>query len=221
MGCYIDAGTRSLGVTAYTKNATNTPAGCAATCSAKGYRYSGVEYGNECYCDNFLQFNAATQGPGQSGCTIACSGDSKQLCGGSSRIQIFKDANWQQKFFTVTGNGRWRFADCYVDTVSPRLLNVTMSPLNQTVEGCLGACSAKNLPLCGMEYGGECYGAYVLPSTASKAPSSGATNPLARGCNKPCNANSTIACGGASRLNVYTFNSTLAPLFPSQLDYIS
>ncbi|GAC95998.1 hypothetical protein PHSY_003576 [Pseudozyma hubeiensis SY62] len=158
---------------------------------------------------------------GQSGCNMACSGDSKQMCGGSNRINIAQDTQWKQSFFTVNKAALWRFADCYVDSTQSRVLNVTLTPLNATVEGCLGACNAKNLTLCGVEYGGECYGAWQLPSTAQIAPSTGQTNSLGRGCNKPCNGNSTIACGGSSRLNLYTLNATLPFVRPSQLDYLS
>ncbi|KAJ1025960.1 hypothetical protein NDA16_002585 [Ustilago loliicola] len=218
LGCYLDeVNARSLSYTAYQNNKTNTVDGCSATCRSKGYRFSGTEYGGECYCDNFLLNNAYSSGPGATGCTYLCSGNSSQVCGGSGRINIVQDTTWKQQLFTVNQSGKWTFNDCYADSSSARVLNVTLYQNNyqSTVETCLFACAAKNLTVCGVQYGNECYGSVALPSTSAKAPAQGANDPLERGCSFKCAGNSTQACGGSSRMNVFTFNPKAASISPS------
>jgi hypothetical protein len=58
---------------------------CRSTCRSQGYIYSGVESGNECYCDNKLVSNGVIA----IGCTMPCPGNSAQLCGGSDRINVY------------------------------------------------------------------------------------------------------------------------------------
>lgn len=48
--CAVDDGSRVLANAQVTQLANNSPAVCAAHCAAGGYRYAGVEYGNECQC---------------------------------------------------------------------------------------------------------------------------------------------------------------------------
>ncbi|KAN0063950.1 hypothetical protein ACQY0O_003556 [Thecaphora frezii] len=218
-GCFIDdSGARSLSVTAYQGNNTNSVAGCALTCRARGFRYSGVEYGSECYCDNFVLNKAASGGAGAMGCSYVCPGDKTSMCGGSGRINISKDSQWQQKLFTVKQVSQWQFSDCYVDSTGARVLNVALTPQKRTVESCLEACAASNLATCGVEYGGECFGrAGELGAGATVAPSAGADDPMARGCNMPCGDNSTIACGGANRISVYRLDKTVTSQVPSVL----
>jgi hypothetical protein len=140
---------------------------------------------------------------------MACTGDSSQSCGGPNRLNIVQDSNWQQTFFTVQSKGKWRYQDCVTDTVSPRTLNVTLSGgSSNTVASCLANCEAKNLKYCGMEYSGECYGAFVLPSTLTSATSTGSSDPIARGCNMACSGNSTQACGGSALITLYSFDSS-------------
>lgn len=218
LGCYLDSvNTRSLGYTAYQNNKTSTVDGCSSTCRAKGYRFSGTEYGGECYCDNFLLNNAYGSGPGAMGCTYLCSGNSSQVCGGSGRINIVRDTTWKQKLFTVKQSGKWTFNDCYADSTQARILNVTLYQNNakSTVETCLSACAAQNLTVCGVQYGSECYGSVVMPSSSTKAAAQGANDPLERGCSFSCAGNSTQACGGSSRMNVFTFDPTAVSISPS------
>lgn len=223
LGCYQDAGGRSLSVQAFS-NSSNTPTFCAAQCRKLGYRYAGVEYGSECWCDNFISNAGASAGSGQTGCSMACAGDKTQTCGGGNRMQIYKDANWQQKLYTIQAYNKWNFTDCLVDKGSPRTLNVTLIASNtQTVESCLQQCQAKNLAYCGVEYGLECYGGNLTATslTTLSAPSQGSSDPLARGCNMPCKGNTTEACGGPSRVLVYQFNANGTSISPAAVQQIS
>lgn len=44
---------------------------CATFCSSKNYRYSGTEFGNECYCGNTFELDSKLEA---TGCNMTCSG---------------------------------------------------------------------------------------------------------------------------------------------------
>jgi len=44
---------------------------CLDTCSALNFKFAGLEYGGECWCDNYI---SAGNGPATSGCNMACNG---------------------------------------------------------------------------------------------------------------------------------------------------
>lgn len=86
LGCQSDgAGSARLFQDGFSINTgLNTPTYCMNLCSSKGYKYSGVQYSYQCFCSNTLQqLKPAT------GCTYACSGDSKQVCGANYRMNVY------------------------------------------------------------------------------------------------------------------------------------
>lgn len=97
-GCYTEGnGARALGGNAQYQGATApssaiapssmTVEACAGYCAANGYPYMGVENTNECYCNGAGVINGAVLG---TGCTMSCLGSPFELCGGSSRIDVYK-----------------------------------------------------------------------------------------------------------------------------------
>ncbi|KAK0111496.1 hypothetical protein ONS95_001851 [Cadophora gregata] len=60
-----------------------TPAACKTACV--GFVYYGVEYGSECWCGN--SFPSSTVVSTQ--CTMQCSGDAAQTCGGSWALNMY------------------------------------------------------------------------------------------------------------------------------------
>ncbi|KAF1827885.1 WSC-domain-containing protein [Dissoconium aciculare CBS 342.82] len=209
LGCFIDNGSggRVLPIANGTSS-TNTPAQCASRCRGLGYRFSGTEYSNECYCGNVQP----TTNTASSQCNMACAGDNTQFCGAGNRINIVQDLNWVQTFFARPSFQTWNLMACYVDSASARTLpnainlGATGGPNNATIANCLSACAAAGYTYCGEEYYAECYGSNTAPSASSVAP--GSSDPLAAGCSFPCRGNSTEACGGANRVLVYVNNGT-------------
>ncbi|KAK3940061.1 glyoxal oxidase-like protein [Diplogelasinospora grovesii] len=59
---------------------------CTAGCLAAGYILAGVEYGGECYCGNTIANGGA---PATSGCNMVCNGNSSEICGGPSRLNVY------------------------------------------------------------------------------------------------------------------------------------
>ncbi|KAI1827931.1 heme peroxidase [Xylaria intraflava] len=58
---------------------------CAAFCS--GFKYFGTEYGDECYCGN--AFSEGSVAAASSDCSMACSGNAKELCGAGNRLSVY------------------------------------------------------------------------------------------------------------------------------------
>eukprot|EP00118_Oscarella_pearsei_P013888 m.115146 g.115146 ORF g.115146 m.115146 type:complete len:2509 (+) comp37534_c0_seq1:25-7551(+) len=90
LGCYQDTvSNRHLKFQTATSLADRdkmTPDYCRQQCYAKGYKYYGVEYAYECFCDN----NYGKQGlMGNLDCNSQCLGDKSQMCGGPNRISIY------------------------------------------------------------------------------------------------------------------------------------
>ena len=83
MNCYKDAIPRVLPVHQFSKD-DNKKSVCIAAC--EGFKYAGVENGNQCFCGDILPA-AALKRAGE--CTRVCPGDQSEMCGGSWRINIF------------------------------------------------------------------------------------------------------------------------------------
>lgn len=202
LGCYTDSSTRTLSISNGTSK-TQTPAQCALSCRALGYKYSGTEYSSECWCDNTTPTITAS-----SGCSMTCSGDSSQICGGPNRLSVVVDNNWKQTFFARSTYSTWNLVSCYTDSTSSRTLGtsvaITGGSSNATIANCLDACAKSGLQYCGAEYYSECYGSNTVPAMASAL----SGDPLSQGCNYPCSGNKTESCGGANRVLVYINNGT-------------
>ncbi len=62
----------------------NTPQSCVAICASKGFRYAGVQYSESCLCGNaYGQFGTADN------CSMPCTGDSGQICGGINANSVY------------------------------------------------------------------------------------------------------------------------------------
>ena len=173
------------------------------SCQAKGYKYSGTEYANECWCGNA----APTSSAPESQCNMACKGDSTQKCGAGSRLSVVSDDSWKQTFFATQNSGAYNLMGCYTDSTSKRSLPSSVSlaayggGANATIANCMSACKARGFAYCGAEYYSECYGSNTAPATTLAG-----SEPLSAGCNYPCKGNSSESCGGSSRIIVYTTN---------------
>lgn len=89
-GCGYDSIYSRKFTGASTSSNTMTIETCVDFCSGKGFSVAGAEYGRECYCANSIPAEAAPV-PGYAGdCTMPCSGDSTQNCGGPGTISLYK-----------------------------------------------------------------------------------------------------------------------------------
>jgi glucan endo-1,3-alpha-glucosidase len=95
LGCFVDTESRLLRSHSVTQGAM-TPEFCVSACSARSFKYAGVEYGGECYCGDVLYTTANGGGGGRLGekvadgeCNVQCGGDSSRMCGGSWRANVY------------------------------------------------------------------------------------------------------------------------------------
>jgi hypothetical protein len=71
---------------------TNTNEGCAAFCTAQGFKYAGTEWSRECWCGGSV---AATRWPATTlasleKCNYKCTGDQGQYCGGDAWLSLYE-----------------------------------------------------------------------------------------------------------------------------------
>jgi hypothetical protein len=198
VSCYIDAATRTLGGPTFTA-ADMTPARCGAFCSAGGWRFFGVENGNECWCGN--------TGPGPdkvadaTSCNAHCAGDQTVLCGGGWRLNVYGRTGAIPPIQTVEG---WTYANCYTDDWVRTL--PTQNPTNTqlTPSVCADLCSGRQY--FGVEAGNECWcGDSVDASKIAADPTT---------CNTPCTGQPNLVCGGGWRLTVYHKNPPITEIVP-------
>jgi hypothetical protein len=89
-----------------------TPDLCSDTCLSKGYKYSGIENGKDCYCGSNAPKNKSDK------CNVPCSGDRKHSGGGKSNsgcltvyqaFTSFPQNTWPRKVRNSYRSGRgWR-----------------------------------------------------------------------------------------------------------------
>lgn len=87
-GCYAEPadGTRAMD---RSRTATDqmTPAACFNICGLSGWPYAGLEYGDECWCDDDVSTEAMLTDPSR--CNMKCSGDATQICGGDRVFNMY------------------------------------------------------------------------------------------------------------------------------------
>ena len=170
-GCYTEATTgRALSGSTLANDAM-TVEKCAGFCSA--YTYMGIEYASECYCGNTIAAGAALAA---SGCSMTCSGNSSEYCGGPNRLNFYTVNGAAPGTITVsttspgtitspttnsvstpigpiivTGDANFTYLGCYVEPASSRALStLVLDKPQMTVEICLSACS--QYTYAGLEY---------------------------------------------------------------------
>ncbi|KAI0154753.1 putative glyoxal oxidase [Xylariaceae sp. FL1272] len=199
-GCYTDVAGRTIN-SAATTSVNMTIEYCLAFCQDGGFKYSGTEYHNECYCGNKLATGAVEKNS-TTDCTTPCAGNSTEACGGASRLTMFYNpyATGPQP---NTGIANWTHIGCYSEGTTGRALTygANVAGSQMSAKTCTAACQAAGYILAGTEYGGECYCGNEISNDGA---------PADDGCDMKCNGNSTEICGGSNRLNVYDFNMEFA-----------
>lgn len=91
LGCATDStGTRAMtGAISYGPP-TMTIEYCIDWCTKKGFTLAGLEYTDQCFCDNTIPAWAAPQ-PGVLGnCNMPCGGNSTEYCGGPNALSLYQ-----------------------------------------------------------------------------------------------------------------------------------
>ncbi|KAK7987289.1 WSC-domain-containing protein [Apiospora saccharicola] len=92
VGCFVDQSpNRTLNITAYQGNDSNTANSCHGMCNVPQFQaaYFGLEYGTECYCggrDAALRFKPADP----LSCNKPCPQNASEMCGSDWRLNIYQ-----------------------------------------------------------------------------------------------------------------------------------
>lgn len=218
---YVGCGNDSVGPPPRTLNAVYTFSVnmsveyCQAYCNASGYRYSGVEYQYQCYCDNYIDPSVTFYGGVNMsvGCNILCNGDRNEFCGGAGYINVFNNTDPSFVPTNDTTNSNYQltvpvavfnttYQGCALDNPTTRALNGSaFNSVNMTVDLCTAFCAAGNYRYAGLEYASQCFcgdalasGSYYLDTTTNFTQSS---------CNVRCGGNYSEICGASNALSVY------------------
>jgi hypothetical protein len=219
VGCTIDGPARALtgyNVDLGTSGAT-IPA-CIKVCADKGYSYSAMQYGSQCYCDSDLRNGLGTV-VSDDQCSSPCKGDQSTSCGGSYRSNLFKSSNApvsasstvsasatssaSAAAATVSGAPGWTSIGCTQDGPSKALTSKFVDlGASATVEGCLKVCQDGGWALASLQYGSQCMcGASFSNNLGQSIPASS--------CPMACKGNSAQSCGGSYTSNSYKFTGSL------------
>jgi len=216
-GCYVDQNdlrTLTFGATTYGGGYAMTIEICIASCFDSGYKLAGLEFGAQCYCDDFLRHGVTGTAPdGEAQCISQCNGNKNEICGGSSRLSIYSASgppSPENSAPSPTTSGisvptaipaAWSYKGCWVDGAYGRILaHVEQDNQALTVESCIITCSSLGYIIAGMQYGVQCFCGNTIRSGGIL----GAENT----CNVACSGNANEVCGGGYRDSIYS-NMTL------------
>ena len=133
---------------------TNSVETCINTCIGLGYTVAGLEFGIQCFCDNFLYNGAAPAAT--SSCNVACPGNNKELCGAGNFLSIYNTGTltvYQAQTAQKTGlPGSWQYQGCFTDNVNDvrALFWQIILTNNNTATSCLGLCQQYGYMAAGM-----------------------------------------------------------------------
>ncbi|KAL5323613.1 hypothetical protein ACEPPN_008152 [Leptodophora sp. 'Broadleaf-Isolate-01'] len=208
-GCYVDSLAGRIMSGQQADDAQTTVESCVAKCVALGFKVAGIEYGVQCFCDNYLR-NDAALATSDSQCAMSCPGNTAEKCGDGNRVSVYHTGALVvyhtpvAKTTNLTGN--WVYEGCLSDTGNPKTLPrfVALGQQNSPTT-CLAACAKFGYNAAGMEYGTECYCGDVGDVAAT-----GATLQPDTDCSFTCPGDPEALCGAGNRLTYYTW--TLAPV---------
>lgn len=91
-GCYMDNinGTRSM-LVQENDNSTMTIESCIGQCLSLNYTVAGMEYSDQCFCDDYVRNNASLASS-DSQCAMTCAGNNDEICGGPDLLSVYSSA---------------------------------------------------------------------------------------------------------------------------------
>ncbi|TFK35711.1 WSC domain-containing protein [Crucibulum laeve] len=197
VGCYTDSrDSRTLRTASFTSVDDMTVSDCISFCATGNYKYAGLEFGRECYCDNNIHTPAAPANVAD--CNMTCTGDQTSTCGGVDRISIVTASR------TPLG--------CYTDSRDSRTLRTASftSVDDMTIQSCIDFCAVGNYQYAGLEFGRECYCDNIIQTPAVQVN-------LGQ-CNMTCTGDGTTFCGAADRISISTLSWTTLGCYTDSRD---
>ncbi|KAM5541685.1 hypothetical protein V8D89_004666 [Ganoderma adspersum] len=203
IGC-IEEGASGRALTGASTTSPNmTRAACAAFCAGKGFALAGVEYSDECYCDDELRNGASNATVLWNECPNRCAGNTNEICGGPMRLTLLVTSNLPPPPSDTVLPAGWSSVGCVSDNSARALTGFSVTNDQMTYDSCISTCSAQGYSMAGIEYGSECYCGHSFENGAGVAldPSS---------CSMDCAGDSAATCGGSWALTAFQSNVTVA-----------
>ncbi|KAI1093594.1 putative glyoxal oxidase [Rostrohypoxylon terebratum] len=215
-GCQTEAtNVRALSLFTYADDGMTLDS-CEAFCSDKATTYFGVEYARECYCGN--QFGTGSVSAPASDCNMLCAGDQSEYCGAGNRLSVYiKNGTSVSTSTSSTSSGSdptssdpavpdatgfpdgWTDQGCWQDGPNGRIMPTYQAPDDPalTPQKCAQVCFSNGYNISGTEYYTQCFCSNAIYNGG--APDNDTTH-----CSTPCGGDSSVMCGGAGYLSIYS-----------------
>ncbi|KAI2467216.1 putative glyoxal oxidase [Annulohypoxylon bovei var. microspora] len=215
-GCQTEAtNVRALSLFTYADDAMTLDS-CEAFCSGQATTYFGVEYARECYCGN--GFGTGSVSAPASDCSMLCAGDQSEYCGAGNRLSVYiKNGTSISTPTTSTSSGTgptgsdpgtpgvtafpdgWTDQGCWEDGPNGRIMPTYQAPDDPelTPQKCAQVCSDNGYNVSGTEYYTQCFCSNAIYNGG--VPENDTTK-----CSTPCGGDSSVMCGGAGYLSIYS-----------------
>ncbi|KAI0765890.1 hypothetical protein BD413DRAFT_637146 [Trametes elegans] len=207
LGC-IAEGTSGRALPALTmKNANMTKAMCASYCGSQGYKLAGVEFSDECYCDNSVKNGASTNLLAWDQCNNHCAGNNYEICGGAAKLSLLSTGN--------PGASAPSSSASSVSSAAPRpvssantasSISSSATPAHTSAAGTTSASSAGTT---------SSAASHVLIPVSSAVPSASSSSIISSSSSSIISSSTSAAQPSASSSVPSGSNSTAAPGLPS------
>ncbi|XXG94458.1 FKBP12-associated protein [Hypoxylon texense] len=214
-GCQTEAtNIRALSLFTYADDAMTLDT-CQTFCSGKGTAYFGVEYARECYCGNKFE-TGSVQAPATD-CNMLCAGDQTEYCGAGNRLSVYvKNGTEIAPTSSASGTAAptssspgtpavtgfpegWTNQGCWQDGPNGRIMPTYQAPDDPelTPQKCAQVCFDNNYSISGTEYYTQCFCSDAIYN-------GGVASDDTTLCSTPCGGDSSVMCGGAGYLTIYS-----------------
>ncbi|KAK2740537.1 hypothetical protein FQN57_006040 [Myotisia sp. PD_48] len=205
-GCYVDGIDGRIMAHQLPDSDDLTIESCIAGCLGAGYTVAGLQYTRQCFCDYYVRNESPLTSDSE--CSMQCSGDATQDCGGPNRMSVYSKGDLVVLPNPVpqTGGlpGSWKYQGCLQDNVNQkRVFPYQIVSRNNTATNCLSRCSMFGFGAGGMQYGEECFcGDYddIAKAGAQFVPEDR--------CDMVCSGNATSICGAGNLITLYKWTGT-------------
>ncbi|RDW58043.1 hypothetical protein BP6252_13454 [Coleophoma cylindrospora] len=231
-GCWIDGPNGRILNHQMPDSKLNTPETCVTACANAGYTIGAVEYGQQCFCDNYI-YNGGSVAPNQDDCNFQCPGNPAETCGAGGRMNLYSVGTPQvyqiPAPMTTDLPANWKYSGCIEDNIAAKEdPNYTLSTFpymildeaNNTITNCIAKCELYGYNAAATSYGTECFCGDTENIYIASSPSAAGGYTRSRvpqivddsQCNTPCSGDPQHLCGAGNRLSWYSYNGS-EPLY--------
>ncbi|KAF2876886.1 hypothetical protein BDV95DRAFT_673780 [Massariosphaeria phaeospora] len=238
LGCYTDNIVNRTLTTQLFPVSNLTAELCVGACEAEGYYYAGTEYGGECYCGNSFAYGGGPAPDGNAGCNVACIGNSLEICGGPSRLNMYQHRESESTTSSttvpttgLTTAGVTTTVPGATTTITTDILQPTGIPNGWYYQGCwadnaYGRVMANEqgqdsnltvescIAICDMLGYVLAAMEYSVQCFCDDFLRNAATKASEADCSMSCGGNPNEKCGAGNRLSVYSNNNEPLTVYP-------